>query len=471
MSSFAESHPDPHSREQRDCDEVAISALVAEYVAARVRRAAAEAHEIRTLSDAAALVDEQRRRLTSVPAAAADLATRSMVAELAAAARISERTVQRQLDEASDLCARFPAVVEALGEGRISRAHVSVIHDAGCGIDDAEIRGRFLETALARAEVMTPGRLRPVVQILAERLHPRTVQERHTAARTRRTVRVADGTDGLCDLILTAEAVLIRGIFDRVTHDAHAVIAVRSGQDNRDGSADSGDACRAAQGDPSSRDERTIDQVRADIVTDLLLTGTPQSCTTGEGIDAIRATVQISVPVLTALGTSDEPALLVGSGPLAPDTARRLAGGAKVWERVLTSPLTGAVITVDRYRPTKAQRRFLSARDERCRFPGCRQPVWRCDIDHTIDAALGGETSIRNLSHLCRRHHVLKHSSSWTVRQLDGGVLEWTSPTGRIYADVPEPVVRFVPEPAPARDDFRDPATWMVRDDGDPPPF
>ena len=64
-------------------------------------------------------------------------------------------------------------------------------------------------------------------------------------------------------------------------------------------------------------------------------------------------------------------------------------------------------------------------------------PAVRCDIDHTIDAAKGGETSRHNNAHLCRRHHVLKHATPWRVRQLPRGILEWTSPTGRIYTDHP----------------------------------
>ena len=36
-------------------------------------------------------------------------------------------------------------------------------------------------------------------------------------------------------------------------------------------------------------------------------------------------------------------------------------------------PLLGMPPAVDRYRPTPAQRRFLTTRDRTCRHPGCRQ--------------------------------------------------------------------------------------------------
>jgi len=112
----------------------------------------------------------------------------------------------------------------------------------------------------------------------------------------------------------------------------------------------------------------------------------------------------------------------------------------------MTSPVTGAVLAVDRYRPGPALQRLLTARDEHCRFPGCRRPTRRCDIDHTHPAAQGGQTRHDNLAHLCRRHHVLKTVAAWTVQQTSPGVLVWISPTGRRHTDHPEPVVRFTPD-------------------------
>ncbi len=207
-------------------------------------------------------------------------------------------------------------------------------------------------------------------------------------------------------------------------------------------------------------DPRSIDQLRVDILTDLLLTGGPAAH--GDGLDAVLARVQVTIPVLTLAGVGSQPALLEGHGPIDPDTARRMAAGAPGWDRVMTHPHTGEVLATDRYRPHAALDRFLKARDERCRAPGCRRPVHRCDIDHTLDAAKGGPTCPENNCHFCRRHHTLKHATAWTVRQLGGGVIEWTSPTGHIYRDRPPAVVRFVP------------TDWLSitpRPDEPPPPF
>ena len=146
-----------------------------------------------------------------------------------------------------------------------------------------------------------------------------------------------------------------------------------------------------------------------------------------------------------------------GTSPIDAETAARLAGGAPGWDRVLTDPISGRMLAVDRYRPSEQLRRHLRHRDVRCRFPGCGMPARLCDVDHHHDAALGGATEVDNLGDLCRRHHTLKHASPWHVRPQPEGTYEWTSPTGRVHLDRPPSpnTVTFgepsEPPPAPDR--------------------
>lgn len=135
---------------------------------------------------------------------------------------------------------------------------------------------------------------------------------------------------------------------------------------------------------------------------------------------------------------------LEGYGPIPIDMARDIAATGGEWNKVTVSLRTGEVLRVDRYRPSERIRRFLAARDQRCRFPGCRVPVHRCDFDHTVDAALGGPTSTTNLGAVCRGHHLLKHHSGWAATQHDNGDYEWTSPTGRTHIDEAISRVTFV---------------------------
>ncbi|QIM18380.1 HNH endonuclease [Leucobacter coleopterorum] len=134
---------------------------------------------------------------------------------------------------------------------------------------------------------------------------------------------------------------------------------------------------------------------------------------------------------------------LVGYGPVDTQTARKVAGLAASWERVMVSMMTGDVLSADAYRPSAAIKRFLAARDLRCRAPGCNVTVGRSDIDHTIDAALGGPTSTDNLATLCRYHHTMKHHPGWKLVHKPGGVMEWETPLGKKYTDRPGSRVRF----------------------------
>ncbi|MGC5224285.1 DUF222 domain-containing protein [Micromonospora sp. DT81.3] len=427
-------------------------------VTGRAAIAALQAQEAEALAGAAKLASLRVAGEPSAVARAREMEMRSLVAEFATAVRVSERSMQRQVNEAETLVDGFPRTLAAWREGTIASGHVKVIVDAGFHIDDQDARRAYEVAVLARAERETPGRLRPVARIVADRLHPRSVDERHEGARVARAVVINDLPDGMAELIATLPAVLARGIHDRLSEQARAVKAARSRDDEPDAATGGpaeplrASAMPPGEHDPEPVDDRSMDELRADILCDLLLTGSPTIDDPATALGAIRATVQVTVPVLTLAGRSGAAATLAGSGPIDAETARVLAGGATGWDRVMTHPVTGAVLAVDRYRPSEDLRRALRVRDEHCRFPGCRMPAHRCDLDHSHDAVLGGATCEANLTHLCRRHHTLKHATRWTVRQLAGGVLEWTSPASRHYTDTPVPVVRFMPS-------------------GDPPPF
>lgn len=143
-----------------------------------------------------------------------------------------------------------------------------------------------------------------------------------------------------------------------------------------------------------------------------------------------------------AAGEGERVSELIGYGPLAEGVARRVAAEATAWD-LLAVDSAGNLRSVDRYRPTPAIRRYLGARDQHCRAPGCRVPTYRCDVDHTVAAEVGGPTSVENLAHLCRGHHMLKHHSDWRVEQEPNGTMVWTSPTGRTHRDTPASRVRF----------------------------
>jgi hypothetical protein len=154
----------------------------------------------------------------------------------------------------------------------------------------------------------------------------------------------------------------------------------------------------------------------------------------------VRPQLDVSVPVLTLLGHSETPGTLDGVTPIDADTARRLAAVAPSFTRILTHPETGVVLSVGRkrYRPPPDLARYIRLRDGTCRFPGCNRRARHTQIDHTIQRQNGGPTQWDNLACLCEKHHHLKDETAWKVVQLDHGILQWTSPAGRIYTTEPE---------------------------------
>ncbi|WP_425836692.1 DUF222 domain-containing protein [Microbacterium sp. PA5] len=421
-----------------------VDAVVEELVEIRRGMAALQAREAAVLARAVEVVRAQDD--PPGPSEVRDVPLRSMAAQLGVALRVSDRTVQRQLSNAVVLTERFPAAWAALAAGDVSGAHVRVIVEAGLPIDDDEARAEYEEGALQVARRETPGRLRPAVRLLAARLHPLPFAERHAVAAKGRSVWVRDLDDGMAELIATLPAHLAHGIRDRLDRYARRVI------DGRRGAGDDAAVEAMLLDEPTVHDIRGIDEVRADVFADLLLTGhaTPEvSNASNPETHAIVAHVQVTLPVLTAVGAGDAPAELTGHAPIDTATALRLAGTATGWDRVLTHPVTGSVLAVDRYRPSDQLKRALRVRDEHCRFPGCRIPTRRCDIDHTTAREHDGPTELGNLAHLCRRHHTLKHHSAWRVRQTPDGILHWTSPTGRHYPDRPARTLVFVPDPDP----------------------
>lgn len=386
-----------------------------------------------------------------------ELAYRAVRAELAVALNVSERTIERQLSDAQALISSYPSVLDALSAGVLSEGHVQVILKAGAVIGSTDEvytiarRHRYAEAVLEFAVRMTPARLRPVAERLAEQYAEQTIDERHEQARDERTVCVRDRDDGMSELFALLPSLEAHAIYDRLTRIARRdelVEATAAAEARREGGASGGMAEQPAR---ATRDHR-----RADLLADLLMRADPEPVPT-EGGAGLEARVQIIVTdrALFAeelrldevdadqLATSMAPTELSGRGAIDTATARRAAATATAWQLVYQHPATGEVLSVDRYRPSEQMRRLLAARDLHCRFPGCRAPAHRCDLDHTVDAANGGATSTRNLSFLCRGHHMLKHHAGWGVKQLPSGDLEWESPTGRIYRDRPPSRVRF----------------------------
>lgn len=183
-------------------------------------------------------------------------------------------------------------------------------------------------------------------------------------------------------------------------------------------------------------DERTMDQIRADLLMDLL-EGTPAYPA------AHRGDVEIRVDLTTLLRLDDKAGEIPGWGPVIADVARQiteLLHDGK-WRFAVDLPDTDQPLTgITRRRPTASQRRHLQARNRTCSFPGCPTPATRCHLDHTVEYRRNGKTVHTNLGPLCARHHLrAKHRAGWRLSQPRPGHFHWISPRGHRYLVRPPP--------------------------------
>ncbi|MGC0249758.1 DUF222 domain-containing protein [Pseudactinotalea sp. Z1748] len=93
------------------------------------------------------------------------------------------------------------------------------------------------------------------------------------------------------------------------------------------------------------------------------------------------------------------------------------------------------ILASDTYQPGAALREYILTRDATCRFPTCRQPARRCQLDHIVafdpTRPAWTQTHLGNLHLLCARHHQLKTAGVWSVRRdHHTGDTHWTSPLG-----------------------------------------
>ncbi len=191
-------------------------------------------------------------------------------------------------------------------------------------------------------------------------------------------------------------------------------------------------------------DPRTLDQLRADVATDLLLRGwIPTDPTfTALGQPPV-ATVQLLVSLTTLLGLDHGAGQITGWGDVPARAARQLALQlGSIWKRVVTDPLTGRAIEVSAptYRVPGAMAEQVTTRDRTCRAPGCQIPTDHADLDHTQEwkpDGAGGETTETNLAALHRGHHNLKTAGLWDSHQSPDGTLRWTTTTGRTITTYP----------------------------------
>jgi hypothetical protein len=326
-------------------------------------------------------------------------------AEIQAALRLTRRATENELSFALELQRRLPAVWEALVRGDIDVRRAQAITRGTEHLSAAAAQG-VLERIIEAAPNLTTGELRARIERLCIEADPEAARERYEhRVKDRRLIAesTTDGTGNLLGLDLPPHRVA--AISRKVNHLARSL--------NTKG------------------ENRTMDQLRADVYLDLL------QGTTTDGNGKADGGVHISTGLDTLVGLAAHPGELNGYQPVIADIARQVAEQQEdaEWRWSVTDPATGHVVHdgITRRRPSAALRRSVQARDTTCVFPGCRMPSVDCDINHTKRWVDGGETTEANQAPLCRHGHIIKDHIGWTYLRLPNGDYRWTSKLGHTY--------------------------------------
>jgi hypothetical protein len=327
----------------------------------------------------------------------------SAVAEVRAALHLTRRAAETEVAMALQLCDRLPQVWEALATGILDLRRARVLSE-GTGHLPVEVARRVVDQVMEPATRQTTGQLRALLRRVCLQADPAEAVERYETARAERRVYAEPTLDGTAHLMgFDLPPDRVAAIMNKLTRLAETL--------RRDG------------------EDRSLDQLRADIFIDLL-DGRKQTGRSRKG------SVNLHVDLATLAGLAENPGELGGFGPVIADIARQVAEQQQdsTWQWTVTHPETGQPIHngATRRRPTTGQRRQVETRNPTCIFPGCRMPATDCDLDHRIPWSQGGPTTTDHLGPLCRHDHVIRHKG-WTHQPLPGGDHLWTSRLGHQY--------------------------------------
>ena len=357
-------------------------------------------------------------------------AERCAVLEAAARFQLSEATVRTLAWVAADARIRLPRLWSRAWEGfaDIDQLEYAVKLLTRFGDDPAGSEAIDLFDAFLAELVMSasPGSFRAKARKAARKLAPGDPTAEHARAHAERRVIHEKGEDGMSWLHLHLATVDATAVFRRATATAkHAA--------------------------KTTRDGRTRDQLRTDVLVGWMLGhGTAQAVKTKVFVTVpldrltpeARATVRTDItPRPGGVDLNTEPLLLGdGDAPVDPATATRMLLTAGAFTRVITDPVTGVVLDMDRRARTvtRAQYEWLLLSHGTCTRDGCTRPAADADIDHWIEynGAGHGPTDIGNLHPFCPPEHPLKGTTRLRYRRRPDHTVALRSPTG--YQTTPE---------------------------------
>ncbi len=333
-----------------------------------------------------------------------DLAEQAASAEIASALCLTRRAADSELGLARTYQVRLPEVWDALAAGVLDRRRANLVAYQTSHLTESQAR-QVARRVLEKASGLTTGGLTAYLKKLAVETDPEDASIRYRVAVEDRRVTLEATTEGTAHLHLwdlpAERAVRIRN------HLHQTALHLK-----RDG------------------ETRSMDQLRADIATDLL---------EGKSTDCRRGSVTLTVELSTLTQLTDHAGDLAGYGPVVADIARQIAASnhKAEWRYQITDQSQPIAVGTTRRRPNQHTRRIVETLSPTCIFPGCRTPAHQCDLDHTKPWIEGGHTTADNLRPLCRHHHQLRHNTGWQYQITTAGNHQWTSPLQHRYTTTP----------------------------------
>src|SRR5690625_1722437 len=392
-----------------------------------------------------------------------------------------------KMEDRARLLAAAPEVHKALRAGWIDERKADVFLEGTATVGDAAARA-IHRMFIPRADTMTPPQLRRKIEAAVLAIDPAKAEDRHQRAKKTRTVSLRAATDGMAWLsafLPAASAMAAFTAIDVLAGDAsadddrpigarradaftkvftetlatgrtpggctlgtrqgarpHVVVTMSAKTFAGD---DDAPAYLAGYGPITAGAARAIadDQARYSTVFTDPVDGTYRS----DGHDS--AALRQRLPFLPSdEAWEKERARLSAHDPqhLIDEVAAARAAqgrGASPVDPVAHLEQLG-LRAADSYAPSAALRRHIVMRDVTCRFPGCRVPGWKCQLDHIdpFNEALPAwaQTVESNLHLLCAHHHQLKTTSDWRVWRDAYGATHWVSPNQYHEMVLPEPI-------------------------------
>ncbi|MEV7475675.1 DUF222 domain-containing protein [Pseudarthrobacter oxydans] len=225
------------------------------------------------------------------------------MAQVACALTIGERAAAALLGESHALATSLPAALDALQTGAIGWQHARTVVDETAGLTPAAVsalEAHFFGPDAGRGAApgeLVPARFRRKLRAWRERHHPESLEERHAKSVADRRVEFSPDRDGMAWLSLYLPGDTALAVWNKST--------------------------ALARGLQGPREPRNLSQLGADIAAGLLLGSANQDV--GD-VPSPKADVLVTVPVLSFLGITDEPAEIDGLGPVPPVLPSRAPG-------------------------------------------------------------------------------------------------------------------------------------------------